>query len=123
LNIVWYTAVASIQISLLFFYLRLFNIVKWTRYACYLGIALICGWYFSTMVTWFNSCHPFPKFFNPALAGKCSIDTEKVCNATGLLHVGFDAFILLIPIPAIWTLKMALKKRLMIIGLLGLGIL
>lgn len=120
---VWTTSVAAIQVSLLCFYLRLFHVIQWARYACYVLIALIVGWYVSTMITWFNSCHPFPKFFNPALAGKCSIDSHKVCSATGFMHIGFDVFILLIPIPAIWNLKMALKKRLMVIGVLGLGIL
>ena len=86
-------------------------------------IAVTLAWFLSTLITWFNSCHPLPKFFNATIAGKCSVDKHMVCSATGFSHVAIDVLIVLIPIPAIWTLKVSMKKRLLIIGVFGLGLL
>jgi hypothetical protein len=46
-GLTWGTAVALIQLSILFLYVRIFGIVDWFRYTCFALMGMVVAWWIS----------------------------------------------------------------------------
>jgi hypothetical protein len=112
LDICWATSVATVQLSFIQFYVRLYSNKIFARGGCYISMALIAIWYIWSLAGWINMCHP---------PGKCELQSKKSCIIIGSLHVFFNAIILFAPIPAVIAAQLSNKKKasMMVLFLLG----
>ena len=76
--------------------------------------------YSAIFVTFIFACVPRKKLWNPTVSGKC-ISTDASIIATGLVNVVSDLSILFLPLYAVWKLKIALKKKVAIGAVFGMG--
>ena len=124
-NIILLFVVCVLQVSILFFYLRIFSIKTWFRTAAIALIVVIALYFVSVLVAQFLTCRPLKKFFNPmdpTITGKC-FNQKAFCGASGLIHVVIDLAILLLPIPVIWNLQTSRANKALLTGVLLVGLL
>ncbi|KAJ5095079.1 hypothetical protein N7532_007370 [Penicillium argentinense] len=110
-----------IKVSILMFYRRIFgmNSMIWT---C---LALSTAWVTGSMIALLACPDPIPYFWNQTvdpLGGRFRYNFYNyyIGNAAG--NVVSDVFILLVPFPIVWRLKMRVTQKLMVSGVLLLGV-
>ncbi|KAM3069223.1 hypothetical protein ACMFMG_010739 [Clarireedia jacksonii] len=117
----WVSATAATQLSILFFYVRLFGVKQWFRIALYVSIFIVSAWWISAFISEVTACIPLAAAWTPHLKGTC-INDEEMCTAVGMLHVVFDFLILILPIPLIWGLQMSVWSRTIVSLVLSVGV-
>jgi hypothetical protein len=111
-----------IQLAILFLYQRLFFIVEWFRRACYILMGLVFAWFVASWVSDLTICQPVEKIWNVTMPGKCG-NGKMMCNAVGVVHAVLDFFILMIPMPLIWNLRITTGNKVFLSILLLCGVL
>ncbi|KAI0151714.1 hypothetical protein GGR57DRAFT_170850 [Xylariaceae sp. FL1272] len=104
------------KLSAIFFYARVFSTMN-RAFRIHLWIVggLTSGWLISAYISTVFQCTPIGKAWNPTIPGTC-IDVFPWYVTTALLSVLVDFYILLLPIPRIWALKITLKRRIWLLG-------
>lgn len=64
---------------------------------------------------------PRAKLSNPALPGRC-INNYASILATSTINIASDFFVLLLPVFVVWKLKVALKRKMIISAVFGMGL-
>ncbi|KAI5781503.1 hypothetical protein EDC01DRAFT_730234 [Geopyxis carbonaria] len=67
-------------------------------------------------------CTPVAFFWNPTIPGGSCIDLRAFYFSAAALSIAADFWILLLPQPVLFSLQLPMKKRLMLMGMFGLGI-
>lgn len=81
------------------------------------------AFYISTWLTIIFQCIPQEKIWNPDYQGGHCINYDVAALATGSVNVISDFLILLLPLLAIWRLRMAPKRKLGISAVFATGLL
>ncbi|KAI1348230.1 hypothetical protein F5Y01DRAFT_317958 [Xylaria sp. FL0043] len=104
------------KLSALLFYARIFHTSN-RRFTINLWIvgALVSGWVVSALISTTFQCTPIEKAWNPMLNGTC-INTFAWYLATASISVVVDFYILLLPVPEIWALKISVRRRIYLLG-------
>ena len=68
----------------------------------------------------FLICRPLSKNWDPATPGVCG-DVEASSIAGGITNLALDTLVILLPIPLVWRLQMAIRKKLIVTGIFSLG--
>jgi hypothetical protein len=124
--VVYIVNVAVLQLSVLFFYTRMFGIHKPFRIACYCLAAIVGAWAIQGCLTRIFACGADIEksvfFIDTFLPGNCG-DETAMCAATAVMHVIFDVSILALPVPLIWKLKISTFNKVIITMVLSIGVL
>ncbi|VUC36768.1 unnamed protein product [Clonostachys rosea] len=94
-----------------------YNTVLW----CLIGFVVAY-----TLLAWFSFflfCRPMAKYWDPSIEGSCY--SVSLFVKFGLVNTAFNIFtdvaFATLPVPIVWLLKMPLKTRLYLVGVLSLG--
>ncbi|RWA09819.1 hypothetical protein EKO27_g5295 [Xylaria grammica] len=117
----WVVTVSVVQLSILFFYIRIFSINKVFAWLSYVMVVLVTTFAIAGLFSEIFSCVPVSKSWDPTVNGTC-VDGKSYCSAIGIIHVVFDLAIVTIPLPFIWRLKIAKGKKVVLSVLLCLGL-
>ncbi|KAE8360260.1 hypothetical protein BDV27DRAFT_42955 [Aspergillus caelatus] len=99
------------KISAVFFYARVFRSNNSAfRINLWIIGALVAGWLISAEISTIFQCNPIAKAWNTTLPGTC-IKQYDWYLSTAILSTVIDFYILILPIPMIWSLKMSLRRR------------
>ena len=98
------------KLSILLLYLRLFAIDRTFRFLTYLTIFFVFGYLFANLCTQIFGCWPRVKYWDPSVTGYC-IDYTKAGLAYGAMNIISDLFILVLPLPLLWRLKLAKRDK------------
>ena len=91
--------------------------LKWAR-----AIALlIVLWNVANMVALFLICRPIAKNWNFLIPGTCG-SQPALYFAMGLVNLVTDAIIIILPMPYLYQLRLAMRKKLICMALLSIGI-
>lgn len=120
---IWVVTVTIVQLSILFFYLRIFGVSRTFRLSCYTVVGLVGGFGLAGLFSEIFSCVPVNKSWDVTgtVQGHC-VESKPYCASIGIIHVFFDLAIVILPMPMIWHLKTAHKNKLILSGLLCLGL-
>lgn len=69
----------------------------------------------------FLTCRPFAKNWDPLLPGVCG-STIDALLATSIVNLNVDLIILILPMPMIWRLQMAARRKIALTITFGLGL-
>lgn len=119
LQLAYVATLPLVKISVLLFYYRIFP-QKRFRYALYgMGIFLIL-FFLSSVLAVVLQCLPIHGFWEPDITHHC-FDQVTFYIAQGSLNFVSDVFVVLMPIPLLWKLRLPLARRLglVIVFLLG----
>jgi hypothetical protein len=119
---VYLISATLVKLSLLFLYRTLFGATNYTRYAI-TGAIIVCTLLnFGLLIGIVLFCIPVQKAWNSMLDGHCS-DPAVLSYFTGASNVFFDLYVLLVPVPLVWSLQMNKKRKVGVAAVFGIGIL
>ena len=119
---VYLVLAATIKLSCLFFYRRVFNPSRKMRGFIHGGIAIIILVYILMFFLTLFKCTPIAKNWNALSPGHC-LPPKGLPYASGAINVVSDIFVLVLPLPCIWSLKLKLSRKLRVTAIFNLGIL
>ncbi|KAI1113916.1 hypothetical protein F5Y14DRAFT_462048 [Nemania sp. NC0429] len=101
--------------AILTLYLRLFSIVNWLRWCCYIGIVFLFATYWSLVPVSivYNFPHGDEKWDVTTTAK--SVHSQVAYLVAGAISVISDIYILILPFPILFKLQMSLRRK------IGLG--
>lgn len=120
-SVLWFSAVIVVQLSIIFFYIRVFGVSTNFKPTCHGLIAMITLFWVSGFFSLIFNCTPISRSWDSSESGTC-LPYGPYCASVGVLHVFFDLAIVALPLPVIWRLKMDRRTKLMLSGLLCLGL-
>ncbi|KAI0008478.1 hypothetical protein F4779DRAFT_448654 [Xylariaceae sp. FL0662B] len=104
------------KLSAIFFYARVFcpRNGHFTVNLWVVG-SLVVAWLIAALVSDIFLCSPIEKAWNQTLPGTCANAFFRYL-ITAAISVLIDFYILLLPVPKIWALKMSLKRRIYLLA-------
>lgn len=121
-DLIWIAACVSIKISIIHFYISIFGSNKIFRKAAYAVMAIPIAYAIGVLLENVLICRPFAKNWYPHLPGHCGNDVGNLIAASAC-NVAIDLTIIALPIPMIWTLHMATRRKVELTITFALGIL
>lgn len=109
-----------IKLCLIVQYLRIF-VGHWTRLACWLTVGFTIAFSLSTFIADVFTCRPVSGFWDLTNTKAQCIDRHALWFAHAAMSIITDFAVLLIPMPALWTLKLAFRDKVATIALLSCG--
>ncbi|KAK2764149.1 integral membrane [Colletotrichum kahawae] len=119
LNMISILGLGLVKSSILVLYRSLFPSVRF-HYVVYAALAFVIGWTVSFFFSHLFTCYPITVFIEPYYGNSC-VQTVPMFLALLFTDVVADFAILILPIPMVIRVRMPLKKKLAVIGMLGLG--
>ena len=98
------------KMSILFLYLRIFNVNRSFRYCTWAVMFVTFGYLFSNLWTQIFGCRPIAKYWIPDLLGHC-IQTLKADYGYGSLNFITDLLIFILPLPMVWRLQLSSRDK------------
>ncbi|KAL2839307.1 hypothetical protein BJX68DRAFT_247884 [Aspergillus pseudodeflectus] len=121
-TLVYVPMVFVIKVALLAVVLRIFAVDRQKVMLVYGTIVVLLLYYIPALFIKIFFCKPISAYWYgvEATNGTC-LDQRKVIIADATISMISDFWILVLPIPMLWSLKMTLNKKLRVIGILGAG--
>ncbi|KUI70914.1 hypothetical protein VM1G_06376 [Cytospora mali] len=119
-QMLWAAATPLVKLSILCFYLRIFNRTGYMHYGAWIMIFFTVGWMISVVFVLGLQCRPLAGYWDSTIETTC-INRTAFYLAGSSTDVAADFIILLLPLPAIWSLQMAQSKKISIILIFILG--
>lgn len=111
-----------VKLTILFFYRRVFGSKSKVKWATAIGIVLVICLNGGVFLANLFSCRPIQRTWNPMVPGQC-FNPVILPYLSGVSSFLTDLYVLVIPIPVIWSLNLDVKRRLRVMAVFGLGIL
>ena len=126
-SIAYCTTAFFAKVSILFQYSRIFNPTGRGNLPLFvairIGILSIFTLYFVLMFLDIFQCIPIEKSWNKLITTGHCFDFNGAYKTTGIFNVLSDFAVLIMPMPCVWSLNMPLRKRVLTMGVFGLGFL
>ena len=123
-QVLFFWAATLNKMSLLLFYKRLTGPCTplWYRRVIVLGLAFHAMMLTAFFLVAINACKPLSAFWTPlATYPHHCIDEGMYMMSFGIITVFLDFFLLLLPIPIVWSLDLAKKQRIAVCCLFFIG--
>ncbi|KAI4177281.1 MAG: hypothetical protein LQ348_005849 [Seirophora lacunosa] len=115
------TACLFLKLSILYFYLRIFSVRKFTVWVKIIG-AVCVAWWIAFLVAQFLICRPLECFWDKSNPDCKCINAKHVAYyITSPPDILTNLAILILPIPWLWSLQMQTRKKVAIMLILLLG--
>ena len=119
---VWAVANTSIKISILHFYVTIFRSSEAFLRVAYAVMAGVIALGVAAVISDFLTCRPLSKVWNPHESGVCENPTESLI-AFSTCNMATDLIIISLPLPMIWGLQMATRRKIGLTIIFALGFL
>ena len=116
----WTLANTSIKISIVHLYITIFRSNKVFLKAAYGEMILVMAFGIAQILNFFLLCHPFAKNWDLLLPGDCG-DKNRSSIAVSACNVAIDLTIIILPMPMIWGLQMATRRKIELTIAFALG--
>jgi hypothetical protein len=127
---IWITSTTLTKISLLHFYRITFfshpvpdTRTTILRIATYTIYAISVLYWLAQITLLLSICQPIALQWDPTRGGGHCGDITKQEISSAVMNMILDFSIVLLPMPMLWALRMSLKKKIAISGILSLGLL
>ncbi|KAI9875186.1 MAG: hypothetical protein M1830_008779 [Pleopsidium flavum] len=121
IQILWATSLMFIKISILLFYMRIFE-VRFFRIAAQATMVFVVLWALSVILCGFLLCRPFAYNWDQSIPGSCGHQILSYI-LTGALNICTDVMVLSLPIPMVWKLQTDRANKVALTAIFGLGFL
>ena len=117
---VWAAANTSVKISIVHFYITIFRSNKIFLKFAYAAMVFVSTFGVAVFVSDVLTCHPLSKMWNPLQPGVCesrfaALIAQSSCN------MATDLIIILLPMPMIWGLHIATRRKIELTIIFALG--
>ncbi|OBT84327.1 hypothetical protein VE02_07274 [Pseudogymnoascus sp. 03VT05] len=121
IQMLWATSLMFIKLSILCFYIRIFNVKPFIMASIAVAV-LVVRWALSVILCGFLLCRPFEYNWDQSIEKSCG-DHIKSYTITGALNIVTDALVLGLPMPMIWKLNVNLRSKIALTGIFTIGFL
>ena len=120
-SMTWLVGTVCCKLSILSLYTSLFRTFRPIRILVWVVSSLVVGYFIAFVPLFLTQCHPISYQWHPVPGGGCrSLEIQEIASIT--LNIVLDTTIALLPIPAIWKLRMSLRNKLTIGVMFGMGL-
>jgi hypothetical protein len=119
-ELIYATAISTIKLSVMLFYLRVF-VNRGLRRATKAALAFVATWSVANILQVFLICRPFAKTYSLTVEGTCG-DQVASFIAIGAFNIITDIIIITLPLPTVWALKMSTANKLGLTGVFLVGL-
>ncbi|KAF3482730.1 putative Integral membrane protein Pth11-like [Arthroderma uncinatum] len=112
---------ATIKLTFLFFYRRVFSPQTLSKILISFGIVFVSTSHVAILFATVFSCSPIARAWNLAIPGRC-INPVILPYLSGALSSATDLYVLILPIYPVWNLNMKLRRKIKLLAVFGLGI-
>ena len=84
-------------------------------------MTILIGFYIATTLVKIWECSPREKIWNKSIPGTC-IDVSSLLNISGLFNTITDIIILLVPVKAVWNMRMRKKQKVAVVLVFTVGL-
>ncbi|KAI0433799.1 hypothetical protein F5Y09DRAFT_338395 [Xylaria sp. FL1042] len=120
--VIYYTINASVKLSILYMYYRIFHARSALRYQLFITAGLVIGWWIGTTVAQIVNCIPISKYWTSnILDPKYCFNLNTFFVFAGSTEVFLDVLILTLPIRAVLALQLSWRRKAIISGIFLLG--
>lgn len=120
-SMTWLTSTVCCKLSILALYTSLFRTFRPIRFLVWTVSGLVVCYFVAFLPIFLTQCHPISYQWHPVPGGGCrSLSIQEIASIT--LNIFLDSTIALLPIPAIWKLRMSLRNKLTIGVMFGMGL-
>ncbi|KAH7346017.1 hypothetical protein BKA66DRAFT_602851, partial [Pyrenochaeta sp. MPI-SDFR-AT-0127] len=113
-QILWAVAIPVIKFAILMQYLRIFRILTYIRICAWALISVSMAWGVMVVTVLILKCQPLDYNWNKSIQGRC-IDEIFFYKIGTAINVTTDVLILILPMPAIWSLNVRLSRKLQVV--------
>ena len=118
-QLLWAAANTCVKISILSLYTSLFPSRRFIL-LCYATMAVTSAYFLSVLLETFLLCQPVQFNWDKSIAGTCEGQNTAYLVA-GITNLLIDVFVVVMPMPMLFGLRMSLRKRLGVVGMFSLG--
>lgn len=115
----WVSATALIKLSILHLYVGVFAKPGF-RMGVYVLATVIVAFWFSYVLAEFLICRPLAYNWDKTVKGTCGNLTTQII-AVAVINAVLDFASAVLPMPVLWNLQMAFKKKIMLTGIFSLA--
>lgn len=111
------------KLTILWLYRRVFSPARHGRFDVGIValIVFVVGFYVATNLAKVFQCTPREKIWISNLPGRC-LDISTLLDVSGIVNTATDCVILLLPIKAVWNLKMGARKKITVVAVFTFGL-
>ena len=121
-DIVWAGANTSVRISVLHFYMTIFRSNRAFLTVAYAIFALVVAFGIGIVISDVLTCRPLAKYWDPLQPGVCENPLASLI-ALSSCNVIADLTIVFLPIPMVWGLQIATRRKIELSITFALGFL
>ena len=122
LAILWAIAVAIIRSSIICLYIRIFPSRSFCL-ACYAILTLNVAFSIGVMVAGFFECRPLACIWDASIGCGSCFEEYAFDAVNAGFNLALDITVVVLPTPMLWGLQMPVRKKVLLSGMFGLGIL
>lgn len=82
---------------------------------------IVIAFCLAATVVLLTSCRPFPLLWDKSFPGEC-INVGSAMISFSAINTGLDLVIIFLPLPVVWNLQMAPRKKLLVSCLFSFGV-
>ncbi|KAL1835764.1 hypothetical protein VTJ49DRAFT_6094 [Mycothermus thermophilus] len=120
-ELIYSVSISTVKLSVMFFYLRVF-VNRGLRIVIKVFLGFVVAWSIANILQVFLICRPFAKTYTIGIEGECG-DQIASFIAIGVFNIVTDVFIITLPLPTVWGLKMSTATKLGLTGVFVVGFL
>jgi hypothetical protein len=108
-EILYFSTIFTIKVSLLFLYKRIFH-QRWFQTAIYVFGGFLLLMTIASLAVSIFQCVPLSKMWNPPQSGRC-VDYGRFGMAMACLNIATDIVLLTFPLPVVWRLTIPTQQK------------
>ena len=121
-QITYKAAINLTKCSILLLYLRIFNKIRWFKWACWFVLAAVAMYMTGSVLVTIFQCKPIRAAFDKTIADKVCVDNTQFWYANAGFSISTDVIILLLPMPLVYQLQVPWPQKAALTGVFALGI-
>ncbi|PWY96631.1 hypothetical protein BO94DRAFT_580460 [Aspergillus sclerotioniger CBS 115572] len=119
-SVTWLVGTVACKLSMISLYNTLFPSRRFT-WAIWAVTVLVIAYFIAFICIFLTQCHPVSYGWHPVEGGSCrSLFIQEILSIT--LNMVIDTLIAVLPIPALWRLKMAIRNKITISVMFAMGL-
>ena len=119
-EILYNPAMAAVRVSILLFYVQI-NPERRFRMVVYTTMALCVSFSVTAMFVLLFQCNPPAYFWSRQGEGKC-LNAYLVFLVNAIVNLATDLWVLFLPIPMVWRLRIAAKQKFALSAVFAVGL-
>ncbi|KAB8072608.1 hypothetical protein BDV29DRAFT_149085 [Aspergillus leporis] len=121
ITLIYVPMVFVVKLALLSVMLRIFAPDRRKVIVIYVSLIVLLLYYIPALFIKIFFCKPISAYWYGTEHGGSCIDQQKVIIADSAISIASDLWILILPVPMLWSLHMSRVKKLRVIGILSAG--